>query len=219
MPLRKAARVFAGWRSSSPLRWSGSFRCCAGSWKARRPCMIWAAGGLATFAAIYLLSLLLFRSFRWSWPAAGFTAPGDSHLAGAAVASAATAFSVARVVGRGPRAGAARASEGARARRSRAEAACSRSPWCGSRAAPYTRATRDGLTPMRLRHVVLALRLDGAGSHLYSWPARCSQRRSHRAWETIHGKVVWILLAVALLAGIVLGIAATHRLRRSSQSG
>jgi uncharacterized membrane protein YdjX (TVP38/TMEM64 family) len=58
------------------------------------------------------------------------------------------------------------------------------------------------------------------GVILYSWAGSLlPSAEAIEHGETIHGKVVWILLAVALLAGIVLGIAATRRLRRSNQSG
>src|SRR2546427_9413348 len=106
MPLRKAARVFAGLailfglyalvRQLPLLRWivEGAKALHDLGWP----------GGLATFAAIYLLSLLLVPIIPLVVACGWLYGPWGFLISlGAAVASAATAFSVARAVGRGPR--------------------------------------------------------------------------------------------------------------------
>src|SRR3977135_2356390 len=168
MPLRKAARVFAAlailfglyalvWQLPL-LRWivEGAKALHDLGWP----------GILATFAAIYLLSLLLVPIIPLVVACGWLFGPWGFLISlGAAVASAATAFSVARAVGRGAAAQAMLERPKARALAdlaaqggpcsvappprpppapiSRRRAACSRSPWCGSRrCCPTPRATR-----------------------------------------------------------------------------
>ena len=227
MPLRKAARVFVGvailfglyalvWQLPL-LRWivEGAKAMHDLGWP----------GTLATFAAIYLLSLLLVPIIPLVVACGWLYGPWGFLISlGAAVASAATAFSVARAVGRG-------AAAQAMLERPKARALADLAAEGGlftvtlvrlSPLLPYTPSNAVmGLTPMRLRHVVLGTALGMApGVILYSWAGSLlPSAEAIEHGETIHGKVVWILLAVALLAGIVLGIAATRRLRRSNQSG
>ena len=180
-------------------------------------------GAVATFAAFYLLSLLLVPIIPLVVACGWLYGPWGFLISlGAAVASAATAFSTARAVGRG-------AAAQALLERPKARALADLAAEGGlftvtlvrlSPLLPYTPSNAVmGLTPMRLRHVVLGTALGMApGVILYSWAGSLlPSAEAIEHGETIHGKVVWILLGVALLAGVVLGIAATRRLRRSNQ--
>src|SRR5256885_8615020 len=104
MPLRKAARVFAGLailfglyalvRQLPLLRWivEGAKALHDLGWP----------GAVATFAAFYLLSLLLVPIIPLVVACGWLYGPWGFLISlGAAVASAATAFSVARALGRG----------------------------------------------------------------------------------------------------------------------
>jgi uncharacterized membrane protein YdjX (TVP38/TMEM64 family) len=222
MPLRKAARVLAALvavfalyalvRQLPLLRWivEGAEFVQALGWP----------GVLATFAAIYLLSLLLapiiplILACGWLYGPWGFVV----SLA-AAVTSAATSFSIARAVGRG-------AAAQALLDRPKARALADLAAEGGlmtvvlirlSPLLPYTPSNVVmGLTPMRLRHVVLGTALGMApGVFLYSWAGSLLPSvEAIEQGEGIHGTVVWVLLGVALLAAAVLGTAAARRLRR-----
>src|SRR5882724_9467974 len=227
MPLRKAARVlfalailfglYALVRQLPLLPWivEGARQIHALGWP----------GLIATAVAIWLLTLLLVPiiplivACGWLFGPWGFLISLP-----AAVASAATSFTVARALGR-------RAAAQALLERPQARALADLAAEGGlftvtlvrlSPLLPYTPSNAVmGLTPMRLRHVVLGTALGMApGVILYSWAGSLlPSAEAIEHGETIHGKVVWILLAVALLAGIVLGIAATRRLRGSNQRG
>ena len=73
-----------------------------------------------------------------------------------------------------------------------------------------------GLTPMRLRDVVLGTAVGMfPGIVLYSWAGSLLPGvEAIERGEAIDGTVVWVLLGVALLAAGVLGTAAARRLRR-----
>src|SRR6266404_3627329 len=227
MPLRKAARVllalavlfglYALVRQLPLLRWivAGAREIYALGWP----------GLIVTALGIWLLSLLLVPIIPLIVACGWLHGPWGFVLSlSAAVASAATSFSIARAVGRS-------AAAQALLERPRALALADLAAEGGlftvtlvrlSPLLPYTPSNAVmGLTPMRLRHVVLGTAIGMApGVILYSWAGSLlPSAEAIEHGETIHGKVVWILLAVALLAGIVLGIAATRRLRRSNQSG
>jgi uncharacterized membrane protein YdjX (TVP38/TMEM64 family) len=74
-----------------------------------------------------------------------------------------------------------------------------------------------GLTPMRLRDLVLGTALGMApGTILYAWAGSLlPSAEAIEQGEALHGTAVWILFAVALAAGTVLGMAAARRLRRA----
>ena len=85
---------------------------------------------------------------------------------------------------------------------------------------PYTPSNAVmGLTPMKLRDVVLGTALGMApGIVLYSWAGSLLPGvEALEQGETIHGTVVWVLLAVALAAAAILGTAAARRLRSSQR--
>lgn len=177
-------------------------------------------GMLFTGLAIYLLSLLLLPVVPFFVACGWLYGPGGSVFSlAAAVASAATAFSLARALGRG-------ATAQALLTRPRARALAELAAEGGiltvalvrlSPILPFTPSNAVmGLLPMRLRDVALGTALGMApGILLYSWAG--SQLPSAEAieqGETVHGALVWILLAVALPAAAILGTAATRRLRR-----
>lgn len=227
MPLRKAARVLAGLailfalyalvRQLPLLRWivEGAKLVQAMGWP----------GLLATLTAIYLLTLLLVPIIPLIVACGWIYGPWGAVLSlAAAVASAATAFAVARAVGRG-------AAAQALLDRPKARALADLAAEGGlmtvalvrlSPLLPYTPSNAVmGLTPMRLRDLVLGTALGMApGIVLYSWAGSLLPGvDAIEQGEVIHGTTVWVLLVVALLAATVLGAAAARRLRRMQPPG
>lgn len=176
-------------------------------------------GALATFAAVYALTLLLFPiiplivACGWLYGVAGalLSLP-------AAVASAATSFTVARALGK---------SAAARAllQSPRAAALADLAAEGGIKTValvrlapilPFTPSNAVlGLTAMRLSDISLGTFLGMApGIVLYSWAG--SLLPSAEAIESgapLHAGFVWALFAVAFAAALVLGVAAAKRLR------
>jgi uncharacterized membrane protein YdjX (TVP38/TMEM64 family) len=221
MPLRRAARVLAALailfalyalvRQLPLLRWivEGAKLVHAMGWP----------GLLATLAAIYLLTLLLVPIIPVIVACGWIYGPWGSILSlVAAVASAATSFAVARALGGG-------AAAQALLDRPKARALADLAAEGGlmtvalvrlSPLLPFTPSNAVmGLTPMRLRDVVLGTALGMApGIVLYSWAGSLLPGvEAIEQGEAIHGTAVWVLLAVALLAATVLGTAAARRLR------
>ena len=177
-------------------------------------------GVVLTAAAIYLLTLLLFPIIPLIVACGWLYGPwGGVVSLAAAVASAATAFSIARILGRG-------AAAQALVTRPRARALSDLAAEGGlitvalvrlSPILPYTPSNAVmGLTPMRLRDLVLGTAAGMApGIALYSWAGSLlPSAEAIEQGETVHGAVVWILLAVAVAAAAILGTAAARRLRR-----
>jgi uncharacterized membrane protein YdjX (TVP38/TMEM64 family) len=222
MPLRKAARVlfalavlfglYALVRQLPLLRWivEGARQIHALGWP----------GLIATAVAIWLLTLLLVPiiplivACGWLFGPWGFLVSLP-----AAVASAATSFTIARAVGRG-------AAAQALLERPQARALAELAAEGGivtvalirlSPLLPFTPTNAVlGLTPMRLRDLVIGTALGMApGAILYSWAGSLlPDAEAIEQGEAIHGQVVWILLAVALVAAAILAAAAARRLRR-----
>ena len=177
-------------------------------------------GALLTGLGIYLLTLLLLPIIplvvACGWL---YGVPGALLSLLAAMASAATSFSLARAL-------AGKAAAQALLGRPRVRALADLAAEGGiitvalvrlSPILPYTPSNAVmGLTPMRLRDLVLGTALGMApGIVLYSWAG--SLLPSAEAIEqgaTLHARAVWILLAVALAAAGVLGTAAARRLRK-----
>src|SRR3954463_21134 len=177
-------------------------------------------GVLATCAAIYVLTLLLLPIIPLIVACGWLYGPwGGAISLAAAVASAATSFSLARALG-----GSAAAQ--ALMDRPRAKALAELAAEGGlitvalvrlSPILPYTPSNAVlGLTPMRLRDIAPGTAAGMApGIALYSWAGSLlpsAEAIEHGA--TLHGSVVWALLAAAFLAAAVLGVAAARRLRR-----
>jgi uncharacterized membrane protein YdjX (TVP38/TMEM64 family) len=222
MPLRKAARVLTALAivfalyalvSGLPLlRWivSGARLVHALGWP----------GVLATFASIHLLTLLLFPVIPLIVACGWLYGPWGSIISLAAVvASAATSFSIARALG-----GAAAAQ--ALLERPKVRALADLAAKGGlvtvalvrlSPILPYTPSNAVlGLTPMRLRDIVLGTAIGMApGTLLYSWAGSLLPSvEAIEHGEPLHGSLVWILLAIALCAAVVLGALAARRLRK-----
>jgi len=171
---------------------------------------------------VYLLSLLLVPIIPLIVAAGWLYGPAAAVLSlTAATASAATAFTVARAMGR-------KAAAQALLERPRARALADLAAEGGvmtvalvrlSPLLPFTPSNAVmGLTPMRLRDVVVGSAVGMApGIVLYSWAGSLlpSVEAIERG-EAIHGNVVWGLLAVALAAVAILGAAAARRLLRRS---
>jgi uncharacterized membrane protein YdjX (TVP38/TMEM64 family) len=180
------------------------------------------AGALATGVAVYTLTLLLFPmvplivACGWLYGVAGtlLSLP-------AAVASAATSFSIARALGK---------SAAARAllQSPRAAALADLAAEGGIKTValvrlapilPFTPSNAVlGLTAMRLREIALGTFFGMApGIVLYSWAG--SLLPSAEAIESgapLRAGFVWALFAVAFAAAAVLGIAAARRLRQKA---
>jgi uncharacterized membrane protein YdjX (TVP38/TMEM64 family) len=178
-------------------------------------------GALATLAGAYLLSLLLVPVIPMTVACGWLYGPWGAALAlAAAVASAATSFAIARALGGASAAQAllerpkARALSDLVARGGILTVALVRL----SPILPFTPANAVmGLTPMRLRDLVLGTALGMApGTILYAWAGSLlPSAEAIEQGEALHGTAVWILFAVALAAGTVLGMAAARRLRRA----
>ncbi|HEY5675942.1 MAG TPA: VTT domain-containing protein [Myxococcales bacterium] len=178
-------------------------------------------GALATCAAVYVLTLLLLPVIPLIVACGWLYGPwGGAISLAAAVASAATSFSIARALG-----GAAAAQalmERPRAR-ALAELAAEGGAWTVvlvrlSPVLPYTPSNAVmGLTPLRLRDLSLGTALGMApGVALYSWAG--SLLPSAEAIEqgaALHGGLVWLLFGAAFAAAAILGTAAARRLRRT----
>lgn len=179
-----------------------------------------AAGAVLTFAGIYLFTLLLLPIIplivACGWL---FGLPGAALSLGAAVASAASSFSIARAL-------AGRSAAQALLERPRARALAELAAEGGivtvalvrlSPVLPYTPSNAVlGLTPLRLRDLVLGTALGMApGIVLYSWAG--SLLPSAEAIEqgaALHAGAVWVLLGIAFVAATILGTAAARRLHR-----
>jgi uncharacterized membrane protein YdjX (TVP38/TMEM64 family) len=223
MPLRKAAGVlvalgalFAAYLVVRQLPISGLIVAGAKTLRA----MGW-PGVFATFLAVYALSLLLFPIIPLVIACGWLYGPWSAVLSlGAAVASAATAFSVARALGRG-------AAAQLLLERPKARALADLAADGGavtvalirvSPILPFTPANAVlGLTPMRLRDLVVGTALGMApGSALYAWAGSLlPSAEAIEQGEAVHGTLVWILFGVALIAAAILGTAAARRLRRA----
>jgi len=221
MALRKAARILAAVillfalyalvRQLPLLRWivAGAKLVHALGWPSV----------LATFAAMYLLTLLLLPIIplivACGWL---YGVWGSAISLAAAAASAATSFQIARKLG-----GSAAAQ--ALLERPKARALAELAAQGGivtvtlvrlSPLLPYTPSNAVmGLTPMRLRDLVIGTVVGMApGTILYSWAGSLLPSvEALEQGETLQGTLVWILLGVALVAAAVLGTAAARRLR------
>jgi uncharacterized membrane protein YdjX (TVP38/TMEM64 family) len=177
-------------------------------------------GALLTLAATYVLTLLLLPIIPLIVACGWLYGPWGAALSlAAAVASAATSFAVARALGAGAAAQAllerpkARALADLAARGGALTVALVRL----SPVLPFTPTNAVlGLTPMRLRDLVLGTALGMApGTVLYAWAGSLlPSAEAIEQGEAMHGAVVWILFAVAIIAASVLGVAAARRLRR-----
>ncbi len=177
------------------------------------------AGAFVTAAAMVLLTLFLLPIIplivACGWL---YGLPGAAVSLGAAVASAATSFSVARALG-------GNAAAQALMERPRARALAELAAEGGivtvalvrlSPILPYTPSNAVlGLTPMRLRDLVLGTAVGMApGVVLYSWAGSLlPSAEAIEQGESLHSRAVWILLAVAFVAAAILGTAAARRLR------
>ena len=222
MPLRKAARVltalailfalYALARSLPLQRWivAGAKLVHALGWP----------GVLATFASIYLLTLLLFPVIPLIVACGWLYGPWGAFISLAAVvASAATSFSIARALG-----GAAAAQ--ALLERPKVRALADLAAEGGlltvvlvrlSPILPYTPSNAVlGLTPMRLRHIAIGTAIGMApGTLLYSWAGSLLPGvEAIERGETLHGSLVWLPIVIALCAAGVLGVFAARRLRK-----
>ncbi|HTO95835.1 MAG TPA: VTT domain-containing protein [Myxococcales bacterium] len=179
------------------------------------------AGALATFAATWLLTLLLVPVIPLIVACGWLYGPWGALISlAAAVASAATAFALARALG-------ASAAAQALLERPKALALADLAARGGaltvalvrlSPILPFTPANAVlGLTPMRLRDLVLGTALGMApGTVLYAWAGSLlPSAEAIEQGEALHGTLVWVLFAVALAAATVLGLAAARRLRRA----
>jgi len=221
MALRKAARILAAVillfalyalvRQLPLLRWivAGAKLVHALGWPSV----------LATFAAMYLLTLLLLPIIPLIVACGWLYGVWGSVISlAAAAASAATSFQIARRLG-----GSAAAQ--ALLERPKARALAELAAQGGivtvtlvrlSPLLPYTPSNAVmGLTPMRLRDLVVGTVVGMApGTILYSWAGSLLPSvEALEQGETLQGSLVWILLGVALLAAAILGTAAARRLR------
>ena len=181
------------------------------------------AGALLTALGIYLLTLLMLPIIplivACGWL---YGVPGSLLSLGAAVASAATAFSIARAL-------AGNAAAQALLERPRVRALADLAAEGGiltvvlvriSPLLPYTPSNAVmGLTPMRLRDMVLGTALGMApGIVLYSWAgALLPSAEAIEQGASLHSAVVWVMLGAATVAALILGGAAARRLRRMSK--
>jgi phospholipase D1/2 len=222
MPLRKAARVGAilailfalglVLRHLPVLRWvvAGANVVHELGWP----------GALLTFVAIYLLTLLLLPIIPFiiacGWL---YGVPGSAVSLAAAVASASTAFVVARALGGS-------AAAAALLRHPKARALAELAAEGGlltvvlvrlSPILPFTPSNAVmGLTPMRFRDVSLGTALGMApGIVLYSWAGSLLPTvEALEQGERLARPAVWILLGTSFCAAAVLGTAAARRLRQ-----
>jgi uncharacterized membrane protein YdjX (TVP38/TMEM64 family) len=223
MPMRKAARILAALailfalyalaRNLPLQRWivAGANVVHALGWP----------GVLATFASIYLLTLMLFPVIPLIVACGWLYGTWGAIISLAAlVASAATSFSIARALG-----GAAAAQ--ALLERPKVRALANLAADAGiltvvlvrlSPILPFTPSNAVlGLTPMQLRHLAIGTAMGMApGTFLYSWAGSLLPGvEAIEHGETLHGSLVWILLVIALCAAGVLGAFAARRLRKT----
>ena len=224
MPLRKAARIAAGLLLLF-LLWTLVRQLPVARFVLQGAKLVQGAGlpgALFTCAGIYLLTLLLFPIIPLIVACGWLYGPWGAVLSlGAAVASAATAFSVARKL-------AGRAAAQALLERPRARALAYLAAEGGaitvmlvrlSPLLPYTPSNAVmGLTPMRLRDVVVGTAVGMApGTLLYSWTGSLLPTpQAIEQGEVVHPGLFLLMLGSALFAAAVLGIAAARRLRKAS---
>lgn len=177
-------------------------------------------GMLLTSLGIYALSLLLLPIIPLIIACGWLYGPWGALLSlPAAVASAATAFSLARALG-----GSAAAQ--ALMERPRARDLATLAAEGGiltvvlirvSPLLPFTPSNAVlGLTPLRLRHVVLGTLLGmGPGIFLYSWAgSMLPSAEAIESGEGLHGGLVYVMMGAALIAAAILAGAAVKRLRQ-----
>jgi uncharacterized membrane protein YdjX (TVP38/TMEM64 family) len=178
-------------------------------------------GALAAAGGIYLMTLFLVPIIplivACGWL---YGLPGALIALPAAVASAATAFSLARALGGTAAAQALLEHPKARGLAELAAeggvvtvALIRLSPLL-----PFTPSNAVmGLTPMHLRDLVIGTALGMApGTVLYAWAgSMLPSAEAIEHGEKMHAVLVWALLGAALVAAAILGTAAARRLRRS----
>jgi uncharacterized membrane protein YdjX (TVP38/TMEM64 family) len=178
-------------------------------------------GAIAWCGIVYALLLLLVPTvpliLASGWL---FGVAGAAVALPAAVAAAATAFSLARALGRSDAARALLEHPKARALADLAEEGRA---WTVAllRFAPILPFTPTngilGLTGMRLRHLALGTLLGMApGTILYAWAGSLvpSAEALEEGENLVPGPLVWGLLAASIAAAGVIGYAAARRLRR-----
>jgi uncharacterized membrane protein YdjX (TVP38/TMEM64 family) len=223
MPLRKAARVAAGLLLLF-LLWTLVRQLPVARLVVQGAQLVQGAGlagALCTCVAIYLLTLLLFPIVPLVVACGWLYGPWGAVLSlGAAVASAATAFSLARRFG-------GKAAAQALLERPKARALAELAAEGGaitvmlvrlSPLLPYTPSNAIfGLTPMRLRDVVIGTAVGMApGALLYSWTGSLlPSPQAIEQGEVVHPGLFLLMLGSALFAATVLGIAAARRLRKT----
>ena len=180
-------------------------------------------GALLTALAIYAATLFLFpiipMIIACGWL---YGLWGAALSLCAAVASAATVFSLARAMG-------GRSAAQALLERPRARALAELAAEGGlvtvalvrvSPILPYTPSNAVlGLTPMKLRDLVAGTALGMApGTLLYCWVGSLMpSAEAIEQGERLHGGLVWALLAAAFVAAAILGTAAARRLRATAR--
>ncbi len=177
-------------------------------------------GAVAAAAGIYLMTLFLVPIIPLIVACGWLYGPLGALIAlPAAVASAATAFSLARLLG-------GTASAQALLEHPKARALADLAAEGGfvtvvlirlSPLLPFTPSNAVmGLTPMRLRDLVIGTALGMApGTVLYAWAgSMLPSAEAIEHGEKMHAGLVWALLGAALVAAAILGTAAARRLRR-----
>jgi uncharacterized membrane protein YdjX (TVP38/TMEM64 family) len=180
-------------------------------------------GAVAWFGIVYALMLLLVPTvpliIASGWLFGVF---GAAIAVPAAAFAAATAFALARALGRSD---AARALLDHPKARALADLAEEGGTWTVAllRLAPILPFTPTnavlGLTGMRLRDLAAGTLLGMApGSVLYAWAGSLvpSAEALEEGENLVPGPLVWALLAASLAAAVVIGIAAARRLRRAA---
>jgi uncharacterized membrane protein YdjX (TVP38/TMEM64 family) len=224
MPLRKAARIGAGLILLF-LLWTVVRQLPVARLVVHGAKLVHGAGlpgELFTCAAIYLLTLLLVPTVPLTVACGWLYGPWGSLLAlGAMVASAGTAFFVARKL-------AGNAAAQALLERPKARALADLAAEGGaltvilirlSPLLPFTPSNAVlGLTPLRLRDLLLGTLLGMApGSVLYAWAGSLLPSAEAIAHgDAVHPRLFLIMLASTLVAGTIIGIAAARRLRKIS---
>ena len=179
-------------------------------------------GAIAWFGIVYALMLLLVPTvpliIASGWL---FGVWGAAIALPAAVGAAASAFALARALGRSD---AARALLDHPKARALADLAEEGGAWTVAlvRLAPILPFTPTngvlGLTGMRLRDLAAGTLLGMApGSLLYAWAGSLvpSAEALEEGENLVPGPLVWTLLAASIAAAVVIGIAAARRLRRT----
>lgn len=183
-------------------------------------------GALVALLAVYLLTLLLLPIVPLTLAAGWVYGPLGGAVLGlaAAVASAASAFSIARHFGR-------TAAARSLLRRPRTRALAELAEQGGlltvvlvriSPMLPFTPSNAVmGLTGMRLRDLAAGTALGMApGTLLYAWAGSLlPSAEALERGESVHGGVVWLLLALGAAAAVIMGAAAARKLRSLPRSG